>query len=82
MPLSVEERVNLVKEVGEEIIDVDELHDLFKTKLSSSEPIYAYDGFEPSGRIHIAQGLLRAINVNKLTSISTSISSSISRFNI
>ena len=27
-----------------------------------------YDGFEPSGRMHIAQGVLRAINVNKLTS--------------
>ena len=26
-----------------------------------------YDGFEPSGRIHIAQGLLRAHNTNKLT---------------
>lgn len=26
-----------------------------------------YDGFEPSGRMHIAQGVLRAINVNKLT---------------
>ena len=26
-----------------------------------------YDGFEPSGRMHIAKGLLRAINVNRLT---------------
>jgi len=26
-----------------------------------------YDGFEPSGRMHIAQGLLRAHNTNKLT---------------
>jgi tyrosyl-tRNA synthetase len=26
-----------------------------------------YDGFEPSGRMHIAQGILKAINVNKLT---------------
>ncbi|MHA2029319.1 MAG: tyrosine--tRNA ligase, partial [Candidatus Kariarchaeaceae archaeon] len=67
MSLSVEDRVNLVKEVGEEIIDVSELHNLFATKLANNEPIYAYDGFEPSGRIHIAQGLLRAINVNKLT---------------
>ncbi len=67
MSLSVEDRVNLVKEVGEEIIDVNELHTLFTSKLENNEPIYAYDGFEPSGRIHIAQGLLRAINVNKLT---------------
>ena len=28
----------------------------------------AYDGFEPSGRMHIAQGLLRSMNVNSLTS--------------
>ena len=27
----------------------------------------AYDGFEPSGRMHIAQGLLRSMNVNRLT---------------
>jgi tyrosyl-tRNA synthetase len=26
-----------------------------------------YDGFEPSGRMHIAQGILKAINVNRLT---------------
>ena len=25
-----------------------------------------YDGFEPSGRMHIAQGIMKAINVNKL----------------
>lgn len=67
MTLSVQERVNLVKEVGEEIIDVNELFEMFTSKLENHEPIYAYDGFEPSGRIHIAQGLLRAINVNKLT---------------
>lgn len=28
----------------------------------------AYDGFEPSGRMHIAQGLLKVKNVNRLTS--------------
>ena len=27
----------------------------------------AYDGFEPSGRMHIAQGVMKALNVNKLT---------------
>ena len=26
-----------------------------------------YDGFEPSGRMHIAQGVMKALNVNKLT---------------
>ena len=27
-----------------------------------------YDGFEPSGRMHIAQGVFKAMNVNKCTS--------------
>jgi len=36
-------------------------------RLKSKRKIIAYDGFEPSGKIHIAQGLLRTINVNKLT---------------
>lgn len=61
--MDIEEKINLVKEVGEEIINEDELRELFSKK---EHPI-AYDGFEPSGKIHIAQGLLRAINVNKLT---------------
>ncbi len=55
-------RLNLIKEVGEEVIKEDELKELLKTK---KNPI-AYDGFEPSGKIHIAQGLLRAININKM----------------
>ena len=38
-----------------------------KKLLESGEQITAYDGFEPSGQIHIAQGILRAINVNKMT---------------
>lgn len=61
--LSAEERFELISQVGEEIIGLDELKELLKT----NREIVAYDGFEPSGRIHIAQGLLRAINVNKLT---------------
>ncbi|MFH1972817.1 MAG: tyrosine--tRNA ligase [archaeon] len=58
-----EERLKLIKEVGEEILVEEELKELLKKKKN----IIAYDGFEPSGRIHIAQGLLRTINVNKLT---------------
>ncbi|MBI2112927.1 tyrosine--tRNA ligase [Candidatus Woesearchaeota archaeon] len=57
-----EERLKLIKEVGEEIIDEAELLEVLKKK---EHPI-AYDGFEPSGKAHIAQGLLRAINVNKM----------------
>jgi tyrosyl-tRNA synthetase len=59
-----EEKVKIISEVGEEVIGEDEL----KTMLDSDEQIYAYDGFEPSGQIHIAQAVLRAINVNKITS--------------
>lgn len=49
--------------MGEECIQDDELRALFARK---AEPI-CYDGFEPSGRMHIAQGVLKAINVNKCT---------------
>ncbi|MBT5740168.1 tyrosine--tRNA ligase [Candidatus Woesearchaeota archaeon] len=56
------EKLALIKEVGEEVIGEEELLDLLKNK----KKIIAYDGFEPSGRIHIAQGLVRAINVNKM----------------
>ena len=62
--MDVQTRLNLVKEVGEEIITEAELKELLEKK---KNPV-AYDGFEPSGTdIHIAQGLLRAINVNKMT---------------
>jgi len=61
--MTPKEKVDLIKQVGEEIISEEELLDLFKKK---EHPV-AYDGFEPSGKIHIAQGLLRSINVNKMT---------------
>ena len=63
--MSPSDKVEVIKSFAEEIITEDELVELFKSK----KKLYAYDGFEPSGRIHIAQGLLRAITVNKLTSI-------------
>ena len=62
--LSVEERVRVALSVGEETLTEAELTTLFTAK---DHPT-VYDGFEPSGRMHIAQGVLRAINVNKLTS--------------
>ena len=67
MTLSFDERISLIMEVGEEIISEEELREMLQWKLKNNKKIYAYDGFEPSGNIHIAQGLLRAINVNKLT---------------
>ena len=54
--------MQLIGEVGEEIVTREELRSLLETK---TKPI-AYDGFEPSGIPHIAQGILRAINVNKM----------------
>ncbi|XP_020680609.1 tyrosine--tRNA ligase 1, cytoplasmic isoform X2 [Dendrobium catenatum] len=62
--LSLEERFALVRSVGEECIQEDELRILLEKK---QNPI-CYDGFEPSGRMHIAQGVMKTINVNKLTS--------------
>jgi tyrosyl-tRNA synthetase len=67
--LSLEERVNLIASIGDcdsdqSIIKLDELSAL----LASNKPeIIAYDGFEPSGRMHIAQGLMKTLSVNKLT---------------
>lgn len=56
------DRLELIKQVGEEIITEEEL----KKLLSEKKNPVAYDGFEPSGNIHIAQGILRVINVNKM----------------
>ena len=60
--MDITTKLALIKEVGEEIITEEELKQLLETK---TNPI-AYDGFEPSGELHIAQGILRTINVNKL----------------
>ncbi|QEE17961.1 tyrosine--tRNA ligase [Promethearchaeum syntrophicum] len=66
--LSLQEKLDSIKSVakGGEIIEDD---GQLKWLLENRKPgeIIAYDGFEPSGRIHIAQGLMRAININKLT---------------
>ena len=58
------DNANKIRSVGEEIIGESMLELLLKNKLD----IRAYDGFEPSGRMHIAQGLIRTINTNKITS--------------
>jgi tyrosyl-tRNA synthetase len=62
--LTLVDRLNLVESVGEEIIEEE---GQLRWLLENKPEIIAYDGFEPSGKIHIAQGLMRAINVNKLT---------------
>ncbi|GAQ78185.1 Tyrosyl-tRNA synthetase [Klebsormidium nitens] len=62
--LSIDERFALARSVGEECIQEDELWNLL---LKKPTPPVCYDGFEPSGRVHIAQGVMKALNVNKLT---------------
>mmetsp|Transcript_89835 Transcript_89835/g.256848 ORF Transcript_89835/g.256848 Transcript_89835/m.256848 type:complete len:544 (-) Transcript_89835:417-2048(-) len=68
-PLSAEEvaklqeNFDLVRSVGEECVTEDDLRNLLQKK-----PAFRlYDGFEPSGRMHIAQGIFKAKNVNKCT---------------
>jgi len=68
LKLTPEEKLNLVKNFAEEIISEDELLEIFKEQENSNKEFVAYDGFEPSGQIHIAQGILKALIVNKLTS--------------
>jgi tyrosyl-tRNA synthetase len=55
--------------VGEECISGPELQTLLTAKGRGSEStgFNLYDGFEPSGRMHIAQGVFKAMNVNKCT---------------
>lgn len=61
--MDIQSKIDIVKQVGEEIITLDDLRNLFETK---SHPV-AYDGFEPSGKLHIAQGLMRAQNLKLLS---------------
>ena len=51
MSEEVEKKYNIVRSIGEECIQEDELKNLLSKKPT---PI-CYDAFEPSGRMHIAQ---------------------------
>lgn len=63
--MDLTERMNIFRQVGEEIITEEDLKELLTTK----DRYVAYDGFEPSGQIHVAQALMRSININRLTSV-------------
>jgi len=56
-------RLELLRSVGEECQTVPELQNLITKKPN----FVLYDGFEPSGRMHIAQGIYKMLNVNKCT---------------
>jgi tyrosyl-tRNA synthetase len=61
----IQAKINLLKSIaanGGELVGEDELPKIF----ASNEPLFTYDGFEPSGQMHIAQGIIRAINTNKM----------------
>ncbi len=60
--MDLEERLRLIKNVGEEIITEGELRTLLETNDHPS----AYDGFEPSGLAHLPFGVLRPILVDDM----------------
>jgi tyrosyl-tRNA synthetase/tRNA-binding EMAP/Myf-like protein len=65
MTPELQKRIDIIKSIAEEggeIVGEDELPEI----LTSGEELFTYDGFEPSGQMHIAQGIIRAINTNKM----------------
>lgn len=58
-----EQRFDNLDTLFEEITNINELDYILKLDRN----VICYDGFEPSGRMHIAQGLIRAMNTNYLT---------------
>nr|GEX72048.1 tyrosine--tRNA ligase 1, cytoplasmic-like [Tanacetum cinerariifolium] len=61
--MDVDEKLRKLKTICEECIQKEELKDLL-TK--NPEPV-CFDEFEPFDRMHIAQGIMKTININKLT---------------
>lgn len=52
--------IKIIQDLSDEIITLDE----FNAALSSNKPLIAYDGFEPSGWMHVAQALMKSALVN------------------
>jgi tyrosyl-tRNA synthetase len=65
----IEEVVNNIMSIAEECTTSDELRELvgYHHSINWEKPIVCYDGFEPSGRMHLAQGIMKANIVNTLT---------------
>mmetsp|Transcript_699 Transcript_699/g.1306 ORF Transcript_699/g.1306 Transcript_699/m.1306 type:complete len:837 (-) Transcript_699:91-2601(-) len=74
---AMESDLQRILSVGEECISAAELKNLILSKGRGRDgdgdgpDIRLYDGFEPSGRMHIAQGVYKSINVNKCTAEGT-----------
>ncbi|AVL95172.1 tyrosyl-tRNA synthetase [Moumouvirus australiensis] len=62
--LSVEEKFTRLISISEECETPDRLVELINT----GKKFTAYNGFEPSGRIHIAQALITVMNTNEIIS--------------
>lgn len=60
--MDLEERLKLIKGVGEEVVTEDEL----KVLLESKDHPIAYDGFEPSGLAHLPVGIYRPLLLKDL----------------
>lgn len=65
--LSLEERYEICSSVAEKNENSEVMNAELKEMLTNKPLFNCYDGFEPSGRMHIAQGIMKAINVNKIT---------------
>ena len=65
----LEERLKMVLSVGENNKCIPEDNDFAELRnlLAKKKDPVCYDGFEPSGRMHIAQRVMKVLNVNKLT---------------
>jgi tyrosyl-tRNA synthetase len=60
---TVQDRVHRILSLGEECVEVTELIQLMENPAS---PLVAYDGFEPSGKMNIAQALFKKHIVNEM----------------
>ena len=65
-PLDAAQKTKLLLSLAQECICEEELYRLMQASVERGKVPIAYDGFEPSGQMHIAQAILKAINVNKM----------------
>lgn len=69
MTPEIQQKYDTIRSIGEECVSENELKSLLIKKVGEQKSTFnLYDGFEPSGRVHIAQGAFKAVNVNKCTS--------------